>query len=55
MKTYNSPMLHVVSIKQKDIIVTSPTVSELEGFGGYGGNASGQGADAADRFREWDY
>ena len=53
MKTYINPSLRVMTIKPANIIVTSPTVSELEGFGGYGGNASGQGADAADRFRDW--
>ena len=47
MKTYNSPMLQVVGIKQNDIIVTSP---------GYGGTTNLQSGNlGADRFREdWD-
>jgi hypothetical protein len=46
MKTYNSPMLHVVSIKKSDIIVTSMNVY---------GEVSTWDALAPDRrFESWD-
>ena len=47
-KTYNSPMLQVVSINKSDIIVTSPL--------SYGGSTDATSGNlGADRFRDdWD-
>ncbi len=49
MKTYNSPMLQVVSIKRSDIIATS--TRNL----GLGASGSANAAESADRFRDFDW
>lgn len=46
MKTYNSPMLHVVSIKRSDIIVTSLNV--------YGEVSNSEALAPGQRFESWD-
>lgn len=55
MKTYINPSLRVMTIKPADIIVTSFKTTGLDGIENFGGDATGKEADAASRFRDWDY